>query len=271
MLICWKVAYKNIKSCLFVSCNNVCMVPYSALSLFIIPIKNIYKITHEKKIFRSGNLKCEYQWNELVLNHDDSFFTVFTIPNTNVTQFVCEWLLFLFVFHIKSPLFNRDPDAEKTTSPASWGQGSSRAVTGRPAASSRGQCGAVQGGSRFLHCYTTALLHCTTHSLLHSSLHTQWSVTGNSGLHYKSSRPHHLKIASERGLGAQEQNYQAVSIGHGVSVKERPIVCWYCQTGGKQTNFVDDELEMCVYLVSTVSHVSWTGIYLVNERWGGNM
>ena len=93
--------------------------------------------------------------------------------------------------------------------------------------------------------YTAKLLHCTTHSL-HSSLHTQWSVTGNSGLHYKSSRPLHLKIASEKGLGAQEQNYQAVSIGHGVSVKESPIVCWYCQTGGKQTNFVDDELEMCV-------------------------
>ena len=91
----------------------------------------------------------------------------------------------------------------------------------------------------------TLLLCCTTHSLhssLHSSLHTQWSVTGNSGLHYKPSGPLHLKIASERGLGAQEQNYQAVSIGHGVSVKERPIVCWYCQTGGKQTNFVDDEL-----------------------------
>ena len=166
--------------------------------------------------------------------------------NTNVTQLVCEWLLFLFVFHIKSPLFNCDPDAEKTTSPASWGQGSSRAVTGRPAASSRGQCSAVQGGSRFLHC-TATLLHCTTHSL-HSSLHTQWSVTGNSGLHYKSSRPLHLKIASERGLGAQEQNYQAVSSGHGVSVKESPIICWYCQTGGKQTNFVDDELEMCVSL-----------------------
>ena len=146
---------------------------------------------------------------------------VFTMVNTNVTQFVGEWLLFLFVFHIKSPLFNRDPDAEKTTSPASWGEASSRAVTGRPAASSRGQCSAVQGGEQVptLHCYTATL---TTHSL-HSSLHTQWSVTGNSGLHYKSSRPRHLKIASDQGLGAQKPNYQAVSIGHGVSVKERPI------------------------------------------------
>ena len=86
--------------------------------------------------------------------------------NTNVTQLVCEWLLFLLVFHIKSPLFNCDPDAEKTTSPASWGQSSSRAVTGRPAASSRGQCSAVQGGSRFLHCYTVTLLHYTLVTLL---------------------------------------------------------------------------------------------------------
>ena len=87
--------------------------------------------------------------------------------NTNVTQFVCEWLLFLFVFHIKSPLFNRDPDAEKTTSPASWGEASSRAVTGRPAASSRGQCSAVQGGEQVptLHCYT-ATLHYTLVTLL---------------------------------------------------------------------------------------------------------
>ena len=109
-----------------------------------------------------------------------------------------------------------------------------------------------------LHCYTAL------HSLLHSSLHTQWSVTGNSGLHYKSSRPLHLKIAFERGLGAQEKNYQGVSIGHGVSVNERPTKCWYCQTGGKQTNFVDDELEMCV---SSTYCISWTCICLVNERW----
>ena len=186
------------------------------LPLYIIPTNNIYKITHEKKIFRRGNLKCEYPWNEfLIVIVIDA---VFTIPNTNVTQFVCEWLLFLLVSHIKSPLFNRDPNAEKTTSPASWGEASSRAVTGRPAASSRGQCSAVQGGEQ------VPTLHCTTHSFsLHSSLHTQWSVTGNSGHHYKSSRPHHLKVASDHGLGAQKPNYQAVSNGHGVSVKERPI------------------------------------------------
>ena len=106
----------------------------------------------------------------------------------------------------------------------------------RPAEAARPAAGQWQGGqlpaagdsavrcregSRFLHC-TATLLHCTTHSL-HSSLHTQWSVTGNSGHHYKSSRPHHLKVASDQGLGAQKPNYQAVSIGHGVSVKERPI------------------------------------------------
>ena len=100
---------------------------------------------------------------------------IFTMVNTNVTQFVGEWLLFLFVFHIKSPLFNCDPDAEKTTSPASWGEASSRAVTGRPAASSRGQCSAVQGGEQVptLHCYTALHTRYTPH-YTHSD---QWLAT----------------------------------------------------------------------------------------------
>ena len=144
-------------------------------------------------------------------------FQIQTWHNLCVNDYCfCSYSISKVLFLTAILMQRRRPPRPAEARPAAQ-QGSGRAASCQQQGTV--QCGAGRGAGS-----CTALLHCytATHSL-HSSLHTQWSVTGNSGLHYKSSRPRHLKVASDQGLGAQKPNYQAVSIGHGVSVKERPI------------------------------------------------